>query len=148
MLQRDFKHLAVDMFLTEEEGQKVLKVDCHFGKRKALASIRTCTSHVQVGRLGVAGCVAACSLASCCCLGAWPQASGLAAWLLPWLLALVLGVVASIGLSSRPLAAGRFLGSDSRRSVARQRYHQHQQQMRSTLCQRAVHAQQTLWWWH
>ncbi|KAL4448059.1 hypothetical protein ABPG75_005278 [Micractinium tetrahymenae] len=46
-LQRDFKHLAVDMFLTEEEGQKVLKVDCHFGKRKALASIRTCTSHVQ-----------------------------------------------------------------------------------------------------
>ena len=47
-LQRDFKHLAVDMFLTEEEGQKVLRVDCHFGKRKALASIRTCTSHVQV----------------------------------------------------------------------------------------------------
>lgn len=51
-LQRDFKHLAVDMFLTEEEGQKVLKVDCHFGKRKALASIRTCTSHVQVRRGG------------------------------------------------------------------------------------------------
>lgn len=50
VLQRDFKHLAVDMFLTEEEGQKVLKVDCHFGKRKALASIRTCTSHVQVKR--------------------------------------------------------------------------------------------------
>ena len=47
-LQRDFKHLAVDMFLTEEEGQKVLKVDCHFGRRKALASIRTCTSHVMV----------------------------------------------------------------------------------------------------
>lgn len=47
-LQRDFKHLAVDMFLTEEEGQKVLRVDCHFGRRKALASIRTCTSHVQV----------------------------------------------------------------------------------------------------
>ncbi|EFN57638.1 hypothetical protein CHLNCDRAFT_59621 [Chlorella variabilis] len=46
-LQRDFKHLAVDMFLTEEEGSKVLKVDCHFGRRKALASIRTCTSHVQ-----------------------------------------------------------------------------------------------------
>lgn len=56
-LQRDFKHLAVDMFLTEEEGQKVLKVDCHFGKRKALASIRTCTSHVQVGRAtGRGGC--------------------------------------------------------------------------------------------
>lgn len=54
-LQRDFKHLAVDMFLTEEEGQKVLKVDCHFGKRKALASIRTCTSHVQVGCWPCAG---------------------------------------------------------------------------------------------
>lgn len=59
-LQRDFKHLAVDMFLTEEEGKKVLKVDCHFGKRKSLASIRTCTSHVQVrlrGRgVGKGGC--------------------------------------------------------------------------------------------
>jgi large subunit ribosomal protein L9e len=40
------------MFLTEEEGRKVLKVDCHFGKRKALASIRTCTSHVQVRQGG------------------------------------------------------------------------------------------------
>ena len=48
VLQRDFKHLAVDMFLTEEEGRKVLRVDCHFGRRKALASIRTCISHVQV----------------------------------------------------------------------------------------------------
>ena len=44
------------MFLTEEEGKKVLKVDCHFGRRKALASIRTCTSHVQVRR-GLGGCV-------------------------------------------------------------------------------------------
>lgn len=34
------------MFLIEEEGQKKLQVDCHFGKRKNLASIRTCTSHV------------------------------------------------------------------------------------------------------
>ncbi|KAL6776491.1 RPL9 [Auxenochlorella protothecoides x Auxenochlorella symbiontica] len=47
VLKKDFKHLAVDMFLTEEDGQKVLKVDNHFGKRKSLASIRTCISHVQ-----------------------------------------------------------------------------------------------------
>ncbi len=47
-LVRDFKHLAVDMYLVEEDGKKQLKVDAHFGKRKALAAIRTCTSHVQV----------------------------------------------------------------------------------------------------
>ena len=35
------------MFLFEEEGEKKLRVDCHFGKRKALAAIRTCCSHVQ-----------------------------------------------------------------------------------------------------
>ncbi len=37
------------MYLVEEDGKKQLKVDAHFGKRKALAAIRTCTSHVQVG---------------------------------------------------------------------------------------------------
>lgn len=47
-LTRDFKHLAVDMFILEEDGQKKLKVEAHFGKRKALASIRTCCSHVVV----------------------------------------------------------------------------------------------------
>lgn len=47
MLQRDFKHLSVDMYLFEEEGEKKLKVECHFGKRKRLASIRTACSHVQ-----------------------------------------------------------------------------------------------------
>jgi large subunit ribosomal protein L9e len=46
-LQRDFRHLAVDMFLAEVEGQKQLNVDCHFGKRKRLAAIRTVISHVQ-----------------------------------------------------------------------------------------------------
>lgn len=35
------------MYLFEEEGEKKLRVDCHFGRRKALASIRTCTSHVM-----------------------------------------------------------------------------------------------------
>jgi large subunit ribosomal protein L9e len=35
------------MYLFEEEDEKKLRVDCHFGRRKALASIRTCTSHVM-----------------------------------------------------------------------------------------------------
>jgi large subunit ribosomal protein L9e len=47
VLARDFKHLSVDMYLIEEEGQKKLKVDCHFGKKKRLASIRTACSHVK-----------------------------------------------------------------------------------------------------
>ena len=47
-LTRDFKHLAVDMFLFEEDEKKMLKVECHFGKRKNLAAIRTVCSHVQV----------------------------------------------------------------------------------------------------
>ncbi|GLI59105.1 hypothetical protein VaNZ11_000936, partial [Volvox africanus] len=46
-LTRDFKHLAVDMFLTEQDGHKLLQVDCHFGKKKRLASIRTVCSHVK-----------------------------------------------------------------------------------------------------
>lgn len=52
--------MAVDMYKTQddiqpedEEGEVTkgplkLRVDCHFGKRKRLAAIRTCTSHVQV----------------------------------------------------------------------------------------------------
>ncbi len=35
------------MFLIEDEGVKKLRVECHFGRRKSLASIRTCTSHVM-----------------------------------------------------------------------------------------------------
>lgn len=35
------------MFLIEEEGDKKLKVECHFGRKKRLASIRTACSHVQ-----------------------------------------------------------------------------------------------------
>lgn len=34
------------MFLTEEDGKKILKVECHFGKKKQLASLRTACSHV------------------------------------------------------------------------------------------------------
>lgn len=49
-LVREFKHLAVDLFVIEEDGKKKLQVEAHFGKRKALASIRTVCSHVQVSR--------------------------------------------------------------------------------------------------
>lgn len=47
-LSRDLKHIAVDLYLTEEEGVKTLHVDSHFSKKKAQASIRTVISHVQV----------------------------------------------------------------------------------------------------
>ena len=53
VLSRDFKHLAVDMFLTEVEGEKTLKVECHFGKKKKLAAIRTACSHVKSMITGV-----------------------------------------------------------------------------------------------
>ena len=46
-LTRDFKHLAVDMFLVEEDGKKLLRVEKSFGTRKELAAIRTTTSHVS-----------------------------------------------------------------------------------------------------
>jgi large subunit ribosomal protein L9e len=47
VLQRDFKHLSVDMFLIETAGAKVLKVECHFGRKKGLAALRTVVSHVK-----------------------------------------------------------------------------------------------------
>ena len=37
----------MDVYLFEVEGEKKLRVDCHFGRRKSLASIRTACSHVQ-----------------------------------------------------------------------------------------------------
>eukprot|EP00890_Picochlorum_soloecismus_P001556 jgi/Picsp_1/2400/NSC_05861-R1_protein len=45
-LTKDMRHLGLDLYLTEEDGQKIFKVDCHLGKRKKLASIRTCISHM------------------------------------------------------------------------------------------------------
>lgn len=52
MLQRDFKHAAVDMYLTEElveeKSVKKLVVAKNYGKSKQLAVIRSITSHVQV----------------------------------------------------------------------------------------------------
>jgi ribosomal protein L6P/L9E len=35
------------MHFVDVEGVKTLQVDCHLAKRKALASIRTCISHVR-----------------------------------------------------------------------------------------------------
>eukprot|EP01024_Parvocaulis_polyphysoides_P061343 TRINITY_DN6783_c0_g1_i1.p1 TRINITY_DN6783_c0_g1~~TRINITY_DN6783_c0_g1_i1.p1 ORF type:complete len:194 (-),score=20.90 TRINITY_DN6783_c0_g1_i1:191-772(-) len=47
-LSRDFRHLHVDLYLTEdEEGKKILKVETHFSKRKQLSAIRTTCSHVM-----------------------------------------------------------------------------------------------------
>ncbi|KAK2077447.1 60S ribosomal protein L9 [Prototheca wickerhamii] len=47
-LSREFKHLSLDIFLEAgKNGGKQLRVESHFGKRKNLASIRTCVSHVQ-----------------------------------------------------------------------------------------------------
>eukprot|EP01025_Chloroclados_australasicus_P024232 TRINITY_DN2437_c0_g1_i1.p2 TRINITY_DN2437_c0_g1~~TRINITY_DN2437_c0_g1_i1.p2 ORF type:complete len:230 (-),score=24.53 TRINITY_DN2437_c0_g1_i1:184-840(-) len=46
-LQRDFRHLHVDLYLMDEEdGTKVLRVEVHFSKRKQVAAIRTTCSHV------------------------------------------------------------------------------------------------------
>ncbi|WPT12356.1 60S ribosomal protein L9 [Picochlorum sp. SENEW3] len=46
-LSKDMRHAGLDMFLiTNEEGAKIFKVDCHMGKKKKLASIRTTISHV------------------------------------------------------------------------------------------------------
>eukprot|EP00877_Chromochloris_zofingiensis_P012392 jgi/Chrzof1/7406/Cz02g22040.t1 len=47
VLLREFKHLAVDMYMIEEDGTQKLKVECHFGRKKRLAAIRTACSHVQ-----------------------------------------------------------------------------------------------------
>ena len=65
-LVREFKHLAVDMFVIEEDGQKKLQVEAHFGKRKALASIRTVCSHVQVSRHCLVKAFPSCSAVMAC----------------------------------------------------------------------------------
>ncbi len=53
MLTRDFKHTHLDFSIVEEEGEKKVKLDCHFGKRKALAVMRTVTSHITNLFVGV-----------------------------------------------------------------------------------------------
>lgn len=46
-LSKDLSHIAADMFLVEEEGEKKLKVEIHFSSRKGLSSLRTVVSHVS-----------------------------------------------------------------------------------------------------
>lgn len=46
-LSREFKHMAVDMEIKEEDGQKFLKVDIWFGNRESVAALRTVTSHIE-----------------------------------------------------------------------------------------------------
>lgn len=46
-LTKNFKHLNLDIYLAEKDGKKVLKVDCHFGIKEKLSSLRTCVSHVR-----------------------------------------------------------------------------------------------------
>ncbi|XP_054786358.1 60S ribosomal protein L9-like [Prosopis cineraria] len=47
-LVRDFKHLNLDFqLITDDNGQKKLKVDSWFGSRKTSAAIRTALSHVE-----------------------------------------------------------------------------------------------------
>ncbi|KDD76473.1 hypothetical protein H632_c214p3 [Helicosporidium sp. ATCC 50920] len=52
-LERDFTHMCVDLYLTKKAGAKVVRVETHFGKRKQLASIRTCISHINNLIVGV-----------------------------------------------------------------------------------------------
>lgn len=45
--------MCVDLYLTKKAGAKVVRVETHFGKRKQLASIRTCISHINNLIVGV-----------------------------------------------------------------------------------------------
>ncbi len=47
-LSRDLSHLALDIYVTKnEQGQSIVKVDCHSGKKIKIAQIRTACSHIQ-----------------------------------------------------------------------------------------------------
>ncbi|KAE8055006.1 hypothetical protein FH972_011879 [Carpinus fangiana] len=47
-LTRNFKHLSLDFqLLTDDSGQRKLKVEAWFGSRKTSAAIRTALSHVE-----------------------------------------------------------------------------------------------------
>lgn len=52
-LEKDFKHLSVDMFLYEDDGKQALKVEVWAGTRKVLSSVRTVCSHVSNMIIGV-----------------------------------------------------------------------------------------------
>jgi len=46
-LQRNFKHLNVDMSIVGQEGKQRLVVSVYFASREKIAAIRTAISHVQ-----------------------------------------------------------------------------------------------------
>jgi large subunit ribosomal protein L9e len=46
-LDREFKHMSLDMTIVEADGKKSLKVDIWFGNRENVASLRTVTSHIE-----------------------------------------------------------------------------------------------------
>ena len=52
-LRKDLSHICADIYLFEEEGEKKMKVDCHFRKRKELSALRTVISHVSNMIIGV-----------------------------------------------------------------------------------------------
>ena len=47
------KHLQVDLYLVEVDGEKAVKVDVWYGSSKRLAGTRTCISHISNMILGV-----------------------------------------------------------------------------------------------
>ena len=49
-LTKDFRHLAVDIFMTDK---KTVRVEKWFGKRKELAAVRTVCSHITNLMTGV-----------------------------------------------------------------------------------------------
>mmetsp|Transcript_32555 Transcript_32555/g.72414 ORF Transcript_32555/g.72414 Transcript_32555/m.72414 type:complete len:191 (-) Transcript_32555:64-636(-) len=46
-LQKSFKHLSLDLTMTEIDGGKKIKVDLWFGNRETIAAIRTICSHIE-----------------------------------------------------------------------------------------------------
>jgi large subunit ribosomal protein L9e len=46
-LDREFKHMSLDMTIVEVDGAKSLKVDIWFGNRENVAALRTVTSHIE-----------------------------------------------------------------------------------------------------
>ena len=50
-LVRNFRHLAVDIYMSDDK--KTITVEKHFGKRKELAAVRTVCSIIQNAITGV-----------------------------------------------------------------------------------------------
>lgn len=46
-LWKDLSHICCDIYLIEDDGDKKVKVDCHFRKRKELSALRTVVSHIS-----------------------------------------------------------------------------------------------------